>query len=68
MPKINVQVGNKKLTIVYEEGEDGFVEIQDDTDASLHVRAEDGRLLGLHFVEGDEDPVSQFDFLTGELY
>ena len=68
MPNINVQFGNKALTIVYEEGENGFVEIQDNTDASLHIRAEDGQLLGLHFIENEEDPVSQFDFLTGQVY
>ena len=68
MPDISVQLGNKRLTIVYEEGESGFVEIQDDNDASLHVRAEDGQLLGLHFIEGEEEPISQFDLLTGQIH
>ena len=69
MPQINVQVGSRNLVINYEEGADGFVEIQDaGSDTSLHIRDEDGTLLALHFVEGQEDPASQIDFVTGDVY
>ena len=69
MPKLNVTIGEHNLVINYEEGADGFIEIQDaDSDTSLHIRDEDGVLLALHFVEGEEDPASQIELLTGDVY
>ena len=69
MPKVNVKIGERNLIINYEEGADGFVEINDaDSDTSLHIRDEEDMLLALHFIEGEEDPVSQIDVLTGEVH
>lgn len=69
MPQINVQVGSRNLVINYQEGDDAFIEINDaEVDTTLILREEDGMLLALHFVEGQEDPTSQIDFVTGDVY
>lgn len=69
MPQLKVKLGKHNLIIKYVEGLDGFIEIQDaDADTSLHIRDEEGSLLALHFVEGEEDPTAQLELLTGDIY
>lgn len=69
MPQINVTVGGYNLVISYEEGDDGFVEINHaDSEMSFHVRVDGGELEAHHFVDGGEDPVTHLNMLTGDVY
>jgi hypothetical protein len=69
MPEIKVRVGRRDLSVVYEEGKDGFIEVRDNKkDMALFIREEGKQLLALHFIEGHEDPESQIDLDTGDVY
>jgi hypothetical protein len=69
MPKLDIVIGNRNMSLIYEGGVDGFIELQDsDTNMSLHIRQEDDQLLALHFVEGQSDPVNQLDLDSGDIY
>ena len=69
MPKINVTVGQHNLIINYEEGADGFIEINDaNSEMSFHIRDDGGMLEAHHFVDGQEDPPTHLNMLTGDVY
>ncbi|CAN5761630.1 hypothetical protein BH24DEI2_BH24DEI2_27000 [soil metagenome] len=69
MPSIDIRLGSKNLVLTYEEGDEGFIEINSKEDnMSLHIREEDDMLLALNFIDGADDPAYQADLLTGEVY
>lgn len=68
MPELNLKISGRNLGLVYEEGEDGFIEIRDnERDMSLHIRQEDF-LIAIHFIPDESDPVNQIDLDSGDVY